>query len=249
MTLTGSTPIITTASDARRAAGYALAGLTRTYRATGAKRHDVQALRGIDLQIDAGEYVAIQGPTGGGKSTLMLLLGGLDAPTSGTVRLGELALSGANGARLAKARAERIGFVFQAANLIPTLTAQENVETALVPLGVPAAERAERARATLEQVGLGDRADHLPTELSGGQQQRVAIARAIVKRPSVLLADEPTGALDESTRDEIIGLLERLRAEHDVTLVLVTHDRALAERADRRVRVAEGRIADDVRRG
>ncbi|QAY61973.1 ABC transporter ATP-binding protein [Xylanimonas allomyrinae] len=207
----------------------------------------VHALRDVDLTIADGELVAVQGPTGGGKSTLLQMLGGLDRPTSGSVRLGadgatpdDLATLGDKA--LTAVRADRIGFVFQNFNLIPTLTAQENVETALVPADVGAPARAERARAALASVGLADRADHLPGELSGGQQQRVAIARALVKEPSVLLADEPTGNLDEGTRDEIVELLEGLWQDKGLTVVLVTHDSTVARRAKRRLHIADGQV-------
>jgi putative ABC transport system ATP-binding protein len=220
---------------------YQLENLTRTYRQG---KRVVHALRDVSLTIDDGELVAIQGPTGGGKSTLLQMLGGLDRPTSGTVRLDGADLATMNDAQLTAVRARTIGFVFQTFNLIPTLTAQENVETALVPAGTGKAERAARATAALDAVGLADRADHLPGELSGGQQQRVAIARALVKNPGVLLADEPTGNLDEDTRDEIVDLLVSLWKEQGLTLVLVTHDSAVAQRAPRRLRIAKGRVTE-----
>jgi len=220
---------------------YQIEGLTKTY--TQGKR-TVHALQDVDLTIADGELVAIQGPTGGGKSTLLQMLGGLDRPTSGRVRLAGDDLAAMDDARLTRARADRIGFVFQHFNLIPTLTAQENVETALVPAGTPADERARRAQAALAQVGLAERAGHLPSELSGGQQQRVAIARALVKEPAVLLADEPTGNLDEATRDDIVGLLEGLWTQRGLTVVMVTHDSVVARRAQRRLRIAGGRVSE-----
>ncbi|MGO4418576.1 ABC transporter ATP-binding protein, partial [Streptomyces sp. MCAF7] len=207
---------------------YELSGVTKRYRRG---KDTVDALAGVDLTIEDGGRLVIQGPTGGGKSTLLQMLGGLDRPTSGSVELDGVDLAALSEARLTKVRSENIGFVFQSFNLIPTLTAQENVETALVPLGVKAAERRTRAAEALESVGLGERLGHLPGEMSGGQQQRVAIARALVKRPKVLLADEPTGNLDESMRDEIMTLLEGLWEEHGLTFVMVTHDSALARRA------------------
>ncbi|OJX65938.1 MAG: peptide ABC transporter ATP-binding protein [Micrococcales bacterium 73-13] len=219
---------------------YELSGVTKTYR-KGSSR--VTAVAGIDLTIPDGQLVAIQGPTGGGKSTLLQLLGALERPDSGAVRLAGDDLAKASDGRLGRVRAETIGFVFQGFNLIPTLTARENVETALVPLGVPTQERRSRAEAALAQVGLADRAEHHPSELSGGQQQRVAIARALVKEPSVLLADEPTGNLDEGTRDEIIGLLEGLWRERGLTVVIVTHDSAVAARAERRLTLKDGRVS------
>jgi putative ABC transport system ATP-binding protein len=193
----------------------------------------VHALRGVNMVIEDGDWLAIQGPTGHGKSTLLQILGALDRPTSGAVELDGQDLAGLRESQLTTVRATSIGFIFQTFNLIPTLSAQENVEAALVPLGVDAAQRRERARQALAEVGLGDRAGHLPSELSGGQQQRVAIARALVKRPGVLLADEPTGNLDEGTRDEIMALLEQLWRERGLTLVIVTHDSAVARKAQR----------------
>jgi putative ABC transport system ATP-binding protein len=179
---------------------YRLTDVTKDYRKG---RAVVPALQGVNVVIEDGDWLAIQGPTGHGKSTLLQMLGALDRPTSGSVEL------------------------------IPTLSAQENVEAALVPLDTGAAARHERARQALAEVGLGDRARHLPSELSGGQQQRVAIARALVKRPGVLLADEPTGNLDEGTRDEIMQLLEQMWGERGLTLVIVTHDSSVARRARR----------------
>jgi putative ABC transport system ATP-binding protein len=200
---------------------YKLTGVTKTYQKG---RGTVAALQGVDLEITDGEWLAIQGPTGHGKSTLLQMLGGLDRPTSGSVELDGQDLAQLREGQVTAVRAQSIGFIFQTFNLVPTLSALENVEAALVPAGVPGAERRRRAEATLTDLGLGERLRHLPTELSGGQQQRVAIARALVKQPKVLLADEPTGNLDESTRDEIIVLLERLWTDIGLTMVLVTHD-------------------------
>ncbi|MFJ9925964.1 MULTISPECIES: ABC transporter ATP-binding protein [Streptomyces] len=205
-------------------------------------KETVHALDGVDLTIGDGDRLVIQGPTGGGKSTLLQMLGGLDRPTSGQVVLDGTDLATLGEARLTRVRSENIGFVFQSFNLIPTLTAQENVETALVPLGVKAKERRELAADALNSVGLGERLTHLPSEMSGGQQQRVAIARALVKRPKVLLADEPTGNLDEGMRDEIMDVLERLWQEHGLTFVMVTHDSALAKKAPRLVTIRKGKI-------
>lgn len=218
---------------------YVLSGVTKRY-ARG--KDTVTALDAVDLTIADGDRLVIQGPTGGGKSTLLQMLGGLDKPSDGSVELDGTDLARLSEAKLTKVRSENIGFVFQSFNLIPTLTAQENVETALVPLGVKAKERRERAAEALESVGLGERLGHLPTELSGGQQQRVAIARALVKRPKVLLADEPTGNLDESTRDEIMEVLETLWKEHGLTFVMVTHDSVLAKKAPRVATIRKGRI-------
>jgi putative ABC transport system ATP-binding protein len=191
----------------------------------------VHALRGVNVVIEDGDWLAIQGPTGHGKSTLLQILGALDRPTTGTVELDGRDLTGLREGQLTTVRATSIGFIFQTFNLIPTLSAQENVEAALVPLGVGTGPRKERARQALAEVGLDDRARHLPSELSGGQQQRVAIARALVKKPAVLLADEPTGNLDEGTRDEIMTLLEDLWRDRGLTLVTVTHDSSVARRA------------------
>ncbi|MET3983260.1 ABC transporter ATP-binding protein [Streptomyces sp. PvR034] len=218
---------------------YQLTGVTKNYRRG---KDTVAALAGVDLTIEDGGRLVIQGPTGGGKSTLLQMLGGLDRPTAGSVVLDGQDLATLSEARLTTVRAQNIGFVFQSFNLIPTLTAQENVETALVPLGLKAKDRRERAAEALDSVGLAERAGHLPGELSGGQQQRVAIARALVKKPKVLLADEPTGNLDESTRDEVMDLLEGLWKEHGLTFVMVTHDSALAKRAPRLATIRRGRV-------
>jgi putative ABC transport system ATP-binding protein len=209
---------------------YQLTGVTKTYKKG---RDTVRALRGVDLAISSGEWLAIQGPTGHGKSTLLQTLGGLDRPTAGSAVLDDQDLAALPERRVTRVRATSIGFIFQTFNLIPTLSAQENVETALVPLRVHAAQRRALAAQSLTDVGLGDRLRHLPSELSGGQQQRVAIARALVKKPTVLLADEPTGNLDEGTRDEIVALLEKIWRELGLTLVLVTHDTPVARRAQR----------------
>ncbi|HEY1618329.1 MAG TPA: ABC transporter ATP-binding protein [Streptosporangiaceae bacterium] len=219
---------------------YQLTGVTKTYQKG---RGTVEALRGVDLEIRDGEWLSIQGPTGHGKSTLLQMLGGLDRPTSGSVQLAGTDLAQLREGAVTKVRAESIGFIFQTFNLVPTLSAQENVEAALVPSGVSPAQRRERAQAMLTELGLGDRLRHLPAEMSGGQQQRVAIARALVKRPAVLLGDEPTGNLDEGTRDEIISLLERLWQEYSLTMVLVTHDSTVARRAQRVAVMKNGRLS------
>jgi putative ABC transport system ATP-binding protein len=220
---------------------YTLKNVTKQYQGKGKK---ITALNDVTLEIPDGQLVAIQGPTGGGKSTLLQMLGALDRPTSGTIELESSSLGTLGDSKLTGIRGKEIGFVFQGFNLIPTLTAQENVETALVPLGVAAAERKLRAAKALESVGLGDRGDHRPAELSGGQQQRVAIARALVKEPDVLLADEPTGNLDEETRDEIMGVLEDIWRQRGITLVIVTHDSAVARRAQRRLHIKAGKVTD-----
>jgi putative ABC transport system ATP-binding protein len=218
---------------------YELSGVSKVYRAG---TRTVEALSGVDLTVADGEWLAIRGRTGHGKSTLLNLLGGLDRPTAGQVRLDGLDVGRLGDAELTKVRAHAIGFVFQTFNLVPTLSAAENVETALIPLRVAGAARRHRVAAALDSVGLGDRAAHLPAELSGGQQQRVAIARALVKEPRVLLADEPTGNLDEDTRDEIIALLEKLWRERGLTLVIVSHDGAIAHRAQRTAVISRGRL-------
>jgi putative ABC transport system ATP-binding protein len=223
---------------------YQLTGVTRDYQKG---RQTVHALNGVDLVIEDGDWLAIQGPTGHGKSTLLQILGALDRPTSGTVQFGGQDLARLRESQLTQVRATSIGFIFQSFNLIPTLSAQENVETALVPLGVASAEREERALRALADVSLAERARHLPSELSGGQQQRVAIARALVKQPKVLLADEPTGNLDEGTRDEIMTLLEQLWNELRLTLVMVSHDSAVAGRAQRTGVMENGRLTVEAR--
>ncbi|MBK3640529.1 MULTISPECIES: ABC transporter ATP-binding protein [Streptomyces] len=218
---------------------YELRNVTKRYTRG---KDTVDALDGVDLSIADGDRLVIQGPTGGGKSTLLQMLGGLDRPTAGEVSLDGTDLAKLSEARLTKVRSENIGFVFQSFNLIPTLTAQENVETALVPLGVKVKDRRERAAEALRSVGLGERLGHLPSEMSGGQQQRVAIARALVKQPKVLLADEPTGNLDESMRDEIMDVLERMWKELGLTFIMVTHDSAIARKAPRLATIRKGKL-------
>jgi putative ABC transport system ATP-binding protein len=226
---------------------YKLSGVTKTFQKG---RRQVTAVRGLDLVIEDGEWLAVQGRTGHGKSTVLNLLGGLDRPTSGRIELDGHDLTALREAQLNKLRSASIGFIFQTFNLVPTLPAAGNVEAALIPLGAGAAERRRRVAAALESVGLADRARHLPAELSGGQQQRVAIARALVKEPKVLLADEPTGNLDEDTRNEIVTLLEDLGRDRGLTMVVVTHDSAVARRAQRIGVMAKGRfsIRQDTRR-
>ncbi len=219
---------------------YRLAGVSKIYRKGG---REIPAVRDLDLEIRAGEWLAVQGKTGHGKTTLLQLLGGLDRPTRGRVEFGGGDLATAAESQVRKVRASSFGFIVQTFNLIPTLSAQENVEAALIPLGAHVAERRLRVTSALDSVGLADRAHHLPGELSGGQQQRVAIARALVKAPQVLLADEPTGNLDEDTRDEIIGLLDTLWRERGLTLILVSHDSAVVRRAQRIGVMARGRLS------
>jgi putative ABC transport system ATP-binding protein len=219
---------------------YMLTNVTRLYQKG---RHTVPAVRDLDLEIPDGDWLAIQGRTGHGKTTLLQLLGGLDHPTSGTIELDGQNLGRMREKQATRLRATSIGFVFQTFNLVQTLTAADNVEAALIPLRAGWAERRRRTAAALDSVGLSDRARHLPSELSGGQQQRVAIARALVKEPKVLLADEPTGNLDEDTREDIIALLEKLWRERGLTMVLVTHETAVAQRAKRIAVMSKGRLA------
>ena len=214
--------------------------VVRSYRLEGGT---VPALRGVSLTVEHGDYVAIVGPSGSGKSTLMHLLGALDKPTSGTLRVGGRDVSGMSEDELAAVRNETIGFVFQAFQLLPRTSAVDNVGMPLVYRGVRRAERRRRATQALERVGMGHRLGHTPNQLSGGEQQRVAIARALVGDPAVLLADEPTGNLDTRTGEEVMALLESLNAG-GVAVVLVTHDREVAARARRQVHVRDGRLTE-----
>jgi putative ABC transport system ATP-binding protein len=218
---------------------YTLTDVTRLYQKG---RHTVPAVRDVTLVIPDGDWLAVQGRTGHGKTTLLQLLGGLDHPTSGRLELDGRDLTRLRETQMTRLRATDFGFVFQTFNLVQTLTAADNVEAALIPLRIGWAERRRRTLEALDSVGLTDRARHLPSELSGGQQQRVAIARALVKEPKVLLADEPTGNLDEDTRDEIITLLEKLWRERGLTMVLVTHETSVARRAKRLAVMSKGRL-------
>jgi putative ABC transport system ATP-binding protein len=206
----------------------------------------VAALRGIDLHIAAGDYVSIMGPSGSGKSTLLNLIGLLDRPSSGTYKLDGGDVTALDDAQQARVRSEKIGFVFQSFHLVPRLTAAMNVELPLILAGVPSAARKVRVAALLESYGLVDRADHRPDQLSGGQRQRVAIARATSMHPAVLLADEPTGNLDQATGKEVINLLEQL-VEQNVALILVTHDPVIGSRAQRQLHMVDGQITDEQR--
>ena len=205
----------------------------------------VHALRGVSLRIDEGEFVAVMGASGSGKSTLMNILGCLDQPTSGRYRLADEAAEALSPDALASIRNRRIGFVFQQFNLLPRTSALENVELPMVYAGIKPAERHERARAALARVGLGERTGHTPAELSGGQQQRVAIARALVNQPQLILADEPTGALDSQTSEDIMQLLAELNRQ-GMTVVLVTHEPDIAAWARRRIVFRDGHIVEDV---
>jgi putative ABC transport system ATP-binding protein len=206
----------------------------------------VEALKGIDLAVGKGELVAIVGPSGSGKSTLMNLLGCLDTPTSGTYALGGENVGDVDRDTLAEIRNRRVGFVFQAFNLLPNISAQENVELPMLFGGLPPRERRERAHKLLDRVGLGDRVDHKPTELSGGQMQRVAIARALAMEPDIILADEPTGNLDSSSGTDIMSIFTDLW-QQGRTVVIITHDPALAKRASRVVEIRDGKITSDSR--
>jgi putative ABC transport system ATP-binding protein len=219
---------------------YSLEGVGRSYSKGGVT---VEAVRSIDLDIAQGEMVSIEGPSGSGKSTLLQLLGALDTPTRGSLRFDGRELSKESDKSLTWLRSREIGFVFQHFNLIPTLTAQENVAIAMVPSKTPHAERSERARELLEQVGLGPRVQHLPSTMSGGEQQRVAIARALANSPRVVIADEPTGNLDSETAAEVISVLAGLRQTAGVTLILATHDDEIGRIAERRIRLKDGSIA------
>jgi len=224
-------------------------GLTRRYKMGDAF---VDALRGVDLTIARGEFVALVGPSGSGKSTVLNLIGGLDRPTSGQVWINGIELSVSDERTLTRHRRQHVGFVFQSFNLLPRLTAEENVALPLMFSGVPEKERRARARALLERVGLGPRLTHRPTQLSGGEQQRVAIARALVGQPALLLADEPTGNLDTATGAEIMALLKELNQDQrsarspdrhrGLTLLVVTHDPEVATFADRIVKLRDGQV-------
>jgi len=219
----------------------AMSGITKIYD-TGKIR--VEALKGVDLCIRSGEFVAIVGPSGSGKSTLMNLIGCLDTPTGGTYLLRDKQVAGLDKNELARIRNERVGFVFQNFNLLPQITAFENVEMPLLFGGVPRKERKERAHALLTKVGLADRMEHRPTELSGGQMQRVAVARALAMNPDIVLADEPTGNLDTSSGGDVMSLFEELWKQGR-TMIVITHDAALARRAGRIVEIRDGAIVSD----
>ncbi|MBA2554619.1 MAG: ABC transporter ATP-binding protein [Geodermatophilaceae bacterium] len=215
--------------------------VSRSYQLDGVA---VEALRGVSVRIDPGDYVAVVGPSGSGKSTLMHLLGGLDRPTGGVLRVDGRDVSTLSDEALAGLRNAAIGFVFQSFQLLARTTAVDNVALPLVYRGVSRGERRRRAVAALESVGLGHRLGHRPNQLSGGEQQRVAIARALVGEPRVVLADEPTGNLDTASGAEVLAILERLNAGSGTAVVLVTHDRDVAARARRRVYVRDGRLVD-----
>ena len=223
-----------------------LSGITKTY---GSRQAAFQALKGIDLAIDAGEFVAIMGPSGSGKSTAMNILGCLDTPTSGSYEFEGAKVELLSRNQRALLRRNYLGFVFQGFNLLARTTSLENVELPLIYRGEPAAARHAAARAALKQVGLAGWEHHTPAELSGGQQQRVAIARAIVTRPAVLLADEPTGNLDTHTGEEIMDLISALNRDQGITVLMVTHEPDMAAHAKRVIRFVDGRVDSDRRNG
>ena len=214
-------------------------GLTRTFEVG---ETTVEALRGLDLEVPKGQFVALVGPSGSGKSTFLNLVGGLDRPSGGELWVDGVELSASKEKALTEHRRSRVGFVFQGFNLLPRLTALENVAVPLMFVGVPERERLARARELLVQVGLEGRLEHRPTQLSGGEQQRVAIARALVAQPAIILADEPTGNIDSATGGEIMALLSHLNQDRGVTLLLVTHDPEAAAFAGRVIRLRDGQI-------
>lgn len=231
--------------NAARAPSIDLARVVRTYGA--GTPEEVRALRGVDLTIPPGEFLSVAGPSGCGKTTLLNLLGLLDSPNSGEVRWNGTPVGDRTDRARARLRLEGVGFIFQRFYLLPTLTARENVELPMRPLRVPRAERTRRASGLLEEVGLGGREKAFPHQLSGGEEQRVAVARALANRPGLLLADEPTGELDSGNTQAILALLERVRTDHDATLVVVTHNPDVARRARRHITMRDGAIVADVR--
>jgi putative ABC transport system ATP-binding protein len=220
---------------------FELRDVSRVYRQG---TNEIRAVDSVSFRIDPGEFVVVAGPSGSGKTTLLQLLGALDRPSGGEILVEGRNLSELGDGELTQLRLRTIGFVFQQFNLIPTLTARENVELALAPAGLRGAARQDAAAALLRIVGLAERADHLPGQLSGGEQQRVAIARALANEPDVLLADEPTGNLDSATGDEIVDFLRSLSGDHGQTVVLITHDPAIAAQAPRVLRMQDGRLVD-----
>ncbi|HYV50003.1 MAG TPA: ABC transporter ATP-binding protein [Myxococcaceae bacterium] len=220
--------------------------VTKRYEEKGQPPAD--ALRGVSVQVEKGEFMALAGPSGSGKTTLLNLIGGLDAPTGGTIKIDGRDLSRMGRAALADLRRDRIGYVFQAYNLIPVLTARENAEYVLELQGVPASERRRRVDELFARIGLGALASSRPLKMSGGQQQRVAVARAIVSQPAVVLADEPTANLDQHTGAALVDLMRELNRERGITFVFSTHDPMVLERADRVVRLVDGQIAGDERK-
>lgn len=206
---------------------------------------DVQALRGVSLSIKKGDFLALAGPSGSGKTTMLNIIGGLDSADSGNVTVNGNALEEMNQSQLANLRLHHIGFVFQAFNLIPVLSAAENVEYVMLLQGIPQTERRQRARSILDDVGLGDKYNRRPAELSGGQQQRVAVARAIVSNPSIVLADEPTANLDSKTGKGLLDMMKKMNQEKKVTFIFSTHDRMVMKYAARLLRIRDGQLVDD----
>lgn len=242
---TSPSPIAAFLSSLRTIRMLVARGLTKSYQSG---TQQLTVLHDVSFEVPQGAFISIVGPSGSGKTTLLGLLAGLDTPSAGTVTLDDIDLGSLNEDERATLRGEKVGFVFQSFQLIPTLTAQENVQVPLELSGkATAREAAERARELLTRVGLGDRTHHFPQQLSGGEQQRVALARAFVNTPKILFADEPTGNLDGTTGERIIELLEELNRERGCTIVLVTHDTALAARTQRTIRLRDGAVVDDVR--
>ena len=207
---------------------------------------EIKALDHVDIEIEAGDFVCLSAPSGGGKTTLLNAIGGLDIPDSGEVWIGERRIDTLSKGELAQLRLQQIGFVFQAYNLIPVLTARENVEFVMQVQGVAAGQRSEKSLAILDEVGLSGLEDRRPAQMSGGQQQRVAVARAIVSRPALVLADEPTANLDSKTSDELMELFVALNKHHGTTFVIATHDQRVMAYAKRLIRMLDGRIVDDI---
>jgi len=220
-------------------------GVRKTYHLRG---EDVHALRGIDLKVPHGEYLSVMGPSGSGKTTLFNMIGGIDNPTEGSVLIDGVDISGVRPNQMAWLRCRKIGYIFQTFNLIPVLTARENVALPMIFLGISREERSDKAEELLKIVGLGDRVDHRPNELSGGQQQRVAIARALANDPAIILADEPTGNLDLNTGFAIVQLLYRLKVERGTTIICATHDLKMIDISDRVVFLRDGEIENIERR-
>ena len=231
------------AAPTAAAVNKSLIQLERVFKTYDSGENAVQALRGVDVKIEAGEFVSIIGPSGSGKSTLMHILGCLDSPSEGRYWLDGEDVAAMTGKQLARIRNKKLGFVFQTFNLLPRATIWKNVELPLLYAGIDGDERRERALKALERVGLADRAKHRPNQLSGGQRQRVAVARALVNTPSVILADEPTGNLDQKTGNDIIRLFEEVAAGGQ-TIILVTHDPGIAARTQRRIRIVDGLVVD-----
>ena len=208
-------------------------------------KQKVEVLHRVDLDIRKGEFLGLMGPSGSGKTTLLNLIGGLDAPTSGSIRIDGQRIDGLSGSQLARWRAANVGFVFQFYNLMPMLSAQRNVELPLMLTTLPSSQQRKNAAIALQLVGLAERSSHKPSELSGGQQQRVAIARAIVSDPGILVCDEPTGDLDRQSAEDILGLLRQLNREHGKTIIMVTHDPRAAEYASRTLHLDKGTLAGE----